>query len=170
MSTDRFMGFLIGKFPGYSGMMAFCFFFFSTFAYAEPQQVLVEKGEKIFQEICTACHTVGGGVLVGPDLKGVTRRRDLAWLRRFILAPDQMLNEKDPIALALFEEYGIPMPSFGLTEEQVEAIIAYLGAGEPAPAGIPSLYIPTLLIGVLAIVALTFTGLIAGTKRVEVRL
>lgn len=133
-----------------------------------PQQ---EEGRKLFELNCTACHTISGGVRVGPDLAGVTERRDLSWLKRFILEPDQMLREDDPIALAMLKEFGIPMPKLGLGEQQVETLIAYLqmaDAGTP-PVAIPNLYIPTLAIGVLVIVALTLIGLIAARKRVEVR-
>src|SRR4030065_1033317 len=41
---------------------------------------LAERGEGIFQQKCSACHTVGGGRSVGPDLAGVTSTRDRAWL------------------------------------------------------------------------------------------
>ncbi len=137
---------------------------------SSPQQ---EEGRKLFELNCTACHTIGAGVLVGPDLLGVTERRDLAWLKRFILEPDQMLKEEDAIALAMLREFGIPMPNLGLREQQVEAVIAYLQTTteteEIAPVAIPALYIPTLAIGVLVIVALTVIGLIAARKRVEVR-
>lgn len=130
-----------------------------------------DEGKQLFQMKCTACHTIGEGVRVGPDLKGVTERRDLAWLKRFILEPDRVLKEGDPIARAMLQEFGIPMPNLGLTVPQVEAAIAYLQttAGSGAPVAIPALYIPTLAIGVFAITALTLVGLIAGRKKVEVR-
>lgn len=133
-----------------------------------PEQ---EEGRKLFELNCTACHTVGAGVRVGPDLKGVTERRDLAWLRRFILEPDQMLKEEDPIALAMLKEFGIPMPNLGLSEQQVETLIAYLqmANADTPPIAIPAFYIPTLLTSALVIVVLTVIGLIAARKRVEVR-
>src|SRR5690606_2738460 len=40
-----------------------------------------------FKQNCMSCHTVGGGRLVGPDLKDVTERKDREWLTRFILDP-----------------------------------------------------------------------------------
>ena len=136
---------------------------------------LAEEGQTLFQQQCASCHTIGSGKLVGPDLLGVTQRRDPEWLRRWILAPDKMLAEGDPTATQLLQEYNnVPMPNLGLTEQQVEALIAYLqtGAGPTAtatPRAVPALYMPTLVAAVVALLALTVLGLTMGRKRVEVR-
>src|SRR5437870_2762030 len=61
----------------------------------------LDTGAYVFQSRCSACHTVGKGDTVGPDLAGVTTRRERSWLVRYLRAPDQMLAEKDPIATAL---------------------------------------------------------------------
>ena len=84
------------------------------------------QGEAVFSTKCAACHTIGSGKLVGPDLKDVTLRRDREWLRRWISAPDRMLAGRDPIASQLLAEYGTPMPNMGLTAAEVEAVLAYL--------------------------------------------
>ncbi len=85
------------------------------------------EGQAHFQRLCSACHTVGGGRGIGPDLAGVTQRRERAWLERWIAAPDKMLAEKDPIAVQLFQEYNnVPMLNLGLTRAQVASVIAYL--------------------------------------------
>jgi mono/diheme cytochrome c family protein len=133
-----------------------------------------EEGQTLFQQQCTACHTIGGGKLVGPDLLGVTQRRDREWLRQWILVPDKMLAEGDPIATQLLQEYNnVPMPDLGLTDQQGEAIIAYLktveGTAVAVPTGLPALYVPTLVASVVALLALTALGLTIGRKRVEVR-
>ena len=92
-------------------------------------------GEAIFQQKCAACHTIGGGKLVGPDLRGATTRRDAAWLRQFIADPTKMLASGDPIASQLLQEYNnVPMPNPGLTSQEVEALIAYLAAQDGATA------------------------------------
>lgn len=85
-----------------------------------------EKGETVFKEKgCTACHTIGGGKLSGPDLAGVTERREEEWLRQWIKAPDKMVMT-DPIAKELLMEYFVPMPNQGLTDEEVSEVIIYL--------------------------------------------
>ena len=38
-----------------------------------------ELGEEIFQSKCSACHSIGGGRRVGPDLAGVMERRTKDW-------------------------------------------------------------------------------------------
>ena len=107
----------------------------------------VEPGEALFQQKCVACHTIGQGDRVGPDLAGVHLRRDHAWLIRWISAPDQMLARGDPVAKALLRKYrNLPMPNQGLTSDQVAAVVAYLEApptghqaAEQAAVAVPAL-------------------------------
>src|SRR6266852_6007187 len=68
-------------------------------SYAEARPLVLDQGEYFFQSQCSVCHTVGQGDKMGPDLLGVTARRDRAWLTRYIMAPDRMLAEGDPIAV-----------------------------------------------------------------------
>src|SRR4051812_24436604 len=56
----------------------------------------IEAGKQFFAaKGCIGCHKVGGGKLVGPDLKGVTARRDQVWIEKMILRPDVMTKEDD---------------------------------------------------------------------------
>lgn len=99
-------------------------------SYAEaPRLEIPEQGQVLFRNRCAACHTIGKGDLMGSDLKGVTARRERAWLARFIAAPDQMRASKDPIAVELFAKYNeMPMPNLGLTKTEVADLISYLEA------------------------------------------
>lgn len=106
---------------------------------AAPPGPSPEAGGKLFQQKgCAACHTIGQGDRVGPDLKGVTAQRKRAWLIRWLLEPDKMLAEKDPIATKLLKKYNnVPMPNLGLSKAQAEELIAYLAsvaqASKPRP-------------------------------------
>jgi protein SCO1 len=96
-------------------------------SYAEATPLTLDYGEYMFKSHCTACHTMGRGDQVGPDLLGITKTRDRAWLARFILAPDTMLAEGDPIAKQSFEQYkNVRMPNLALSREDVAAVVDYL--------------------------------------------
>src|SRR3954468_18615382 len=51
-----------------------------TYSTAQPD---LDKGKDVFAaKGCNGCHKIGGGKLVGPDLKGVTGRRDKEWIAK----------------------------------------------------------------------------------------
>jgi mono/diheme cytochrome c family protein len=104
---------------------------------ALPPEAEAREGETIFQKMCAACHTIGGGKRIGPDLKDVTEKRNRDWLVGIIIAPDKMFNEGDPIASQLLKEYGVPMPNLNLSEAQAHALIAYLGGQAGFQAALP---------------------------------
>jgi mono/diheme cytochrome c family protein len=92
-----------------------------------------EDGQAVFDQLCSSCHTVGGGDKAGPDLEGLPDRRDRAWVERFIREPDAVIAEGDPIAAELLEKYGVPMPNLGVSDAQLAALVAYLGFVDEAP-------------------------------------
>ena len=84
-------------------------------------------GEELYQTMCAACHTIGGGRLVGPDLENVHNKRSQEWLEKFIPAARSMIDSGDAEAVAVFEEYNkMPMPDFPVSNEQVNQIVAYI--------------------------------------------
>lgn len=86
---------------------------------AEP----TPESQQIFMEKCSACHTLGGGVRVGPDLKGATTRRPAEVLRRFIKQPSSLLDS-DPYFKDLVVKFkGVRMPDLGLTTEQATGMV-----------------------------------------------
>ncbi|VAW83226.1 Cytochrome oxidase biogenesis protein Sco1/SenC/PrrC, putative copper metallochaperone [hydrothermal vent metagenome] len=95
-------------------------------------------GAYIYRTRCLLCHSIGQGDGIGPDLLGVTKRRETNWLARWLLVPDVMLKEKDPIAMEMFEKFDqIPMPNLRLSDIDVKAILEYLTSidnPEPEPA------------------------------------
>jgi protein SCO1/2 len=94
----------------------------------------LSRGESLFRTRCSACHTIGGGEVtdiaqgdIGPDLLGVAAKRERAWLIRFLAEPDKMIEEKDPLALSLLQQYnGVQMPNLRLNEVDIAALITYL--------------------------------------------
>lgn len=98
-----------------------------------------EAGEQVFEKNCAACHTVGKGNLVGPDLQGVIAKRPREWLQHWIAAPDQMLADNDPIAIDLLHQFhDVPMPNLRLSAADVSAVLAYLETRMLAAAEQPS--------------------------------
>jgi len=86
----------------------------------------------IFARNCSSCHTFGRGVLVGPDLKGVTDRRDRRWLASWISSSENVIASGDRTAIALFEKFNKQrMPEQRLSPGDVAALLDYLAAGGP---------------------------------------
>lgn len=82
-------------------------------------------GKTSFESKCLACHSIGQGKKLGPDLAGVTRRRTEDWLVRWLRAPEKMLAT-DKTARAMLKEYAdLPMPDQGLSENEIRELIAY---------------------------------------------
>ncbi|HLY92192.1 MAG TPA: SCO family protein, partial [Candidatus Angelobacter sp.] len=104
--------------------------------YEKASQIdLSDKGRYIFASQCAACHTIGHGDKIGPDLLGVTKVRDRAWLERFITVPDKMLAEKDPIATVLFKQYKeVRMPNLSMADIDLKNLMKFLESQSEAPA------------------------------------
>jgi protein SCO1/2 len=86
-----------------------------------------DRGQYLFGRDCAACHTIGQGDKIGPDLMGVTNVRDPNWLARMIQKPDQLLDEKDPLATALLKRYkNVRMPNVWISDDELQLLIGYL--------------------------------------------
>jgi len=84
-------------------------------------------GAQIFKANCTACHMIGGGRLVGPDLQGITEKRTKEWLKKWINSSSDLIASGDADAIAIFEEYNkVAMTNFYFSDEDSEALYAYL--------------------------------------------
>jgi protein SCO1/2 len=98
-----------------------------TRSYADAPKLEFAAGEYAFSKHCAACHTIGDGDRIGPDLTGVTSRRESAWLTRFITAPDAVRASGDPAAKALAAKYTpAVMPRLGVAEGDVAQILHYI--------------------------------------------
>jgi len=88
---------------------------------------LAKKGKSMFaSKGCNGCHSVGGGKRAGPDLAGVSERRDAEWLKKFLHDPPAMLAT-DSIAMAMLVEYkNVKMPNMKLSDADIDALIHYI--------------------------------------------
>jgi nitrite reductase (NO-forming) len=98
----------------------------------DPQAV---AGKLAFESKCLACHSVGQGKKLGPDVLGVTKRRSDAWLARWLKEPEKML-QTDPDAKAMLKEFNnIPMPNQSLSDAEIGQYIKYFHWIDSRPAG-----------------------------------
>lgn len=109
-----------------NGLCYLLIFGFLTIGYGSYSQEAVD-GSAIFATNCAACHTIGQGKLVGPDLKGVTEKYDKSWIARFIRESQVMIEEGDEQAVAVFNDNSmIPMPPIPLSDEQIDALLEHI--------------------------------------------
>jgi cytochrome c2 len=104
------------------------------FAYTAAT-ALADEGSTIFAAKCSACHTIGKGKLVGPDLKGITKVQSHDWLEKWISSPSAVIKSGDPTATNLVKQYPLQMPDLGLSQADVDAVIVYLGQSGGATGG-----------------------------------
>ncbi len=94
-----------------------------------------QEPSAFFKQNCTSCHTIGGGRLVGPDLKDVTTRRDRGWLVQFLQNPKAMMDSGDAYALKLQQDArGVVMPVIpGMTPAQAQMLLEMITAESKLP-------------------------------------
>ena len=131
--------------------------FFLSFILAISVSVNAQtEGEQIFKSSgCTACHTIGGGKLVGPDLVGVQDRRSEDEIIKFVQNPG---------------DFGVTlMPPQSLDADEIKAVLSYIESyvpevkeevvaavdGTVASEGMSSTTL--LLIAIFVLLALIFT-------------
>jgi protein SCO1/2 len=96
-------------------------------SYEQAGDINFDRGLYVFASKCSACHTIGKGDKIGPDLLGVTHRRDAAWLKHYVSKPDEVLASGDPIATALFKQFKeVRMPNLALDEPELQAVTQFL--------------------------------------------
>lgn len=87
---------------------------------------VIAKGQALFTANCSACHNFIQKA-IGPNLSGVTANQPIAWLKKFIHNAPQLIADKDPRAVALFNEYKVPMlPFTPFSDSDLNAVLAYM--------------------------------------------
>ena len=131
------------------------------------------NGAALFKSnACNSCHAVGKK-LTGPDLAGLSERREEAWIVKWIHNPQGMVDSGDEQAVALKAEYPTMMAPYAhLSEGDIKDIIAYLQAEEvklaekkaAAPAGgaaASSDASPMMIVGLVALLVVAIAVIFA---------
>jgi mono/diheme cytochrome c family protein len=94
------------------------------------------EGETLFKNNCAACHNTSDETLVGPGLKGVSGRRPIEWIVKWVHNPQAVIASGDKYANDLYNKFNkaamTPYPNF--SEAQIKGIVAYIDAANAAPA------------------------------------
>ncbi len=94
---------------------------------ASQAELDAHVGNPLYKTSCSACHTIGGGNLMGPDLKGVSKIRSNDWLIKFIKDSQSLIKSGDAEAKAVFEKFNnMPMPSSSLGNGDIQKIIDFI--------------------------------------------
>lgn len=104
---------------------------FFTFLIGGSSLMFAQDGASLYKQTCSACHSIGKGKLVGPDLAGISEKRTEDWIISFVKNA-QALGETDADAKAMIDEYGYPMPNQNVSDDEIKAIIAYINENSPA--------------------------------------
>lgn len=100
----------------------------TIFIFPFSSAIAQKSGEAIFKETCTACHTIGKGKLVGPDLANVQDARPQEWLIKFIKSSQTVIKSGDKYADSLFKAFNqMPMPDHAnLSDNEIKGVLAYI--------------------------------------------
>jgi mono/diheme cytochrome c family protein len=100
------------------------FIAFAILIFSKPD-VYGQSMDDLFRTNCSSCHTIGGGKLIGPDLKDVENRKDREWLIKFMLDPEAMIKSGDQYASKILAEANgvIMTPIPGINVEKAELIL-----------------------------------------------
>lgn len=89
-----------------------------------------QDGAQLFRTNCGACHTVGKGKLVGPDLKGLQDRHTEEWILKWVHSSQTLVKSGDKDAVKLFNDNNqIQMPDQPLSDNDIKSVLAYIKTG-----------------------------------------
>lgn len=120
---------------------AYSFFFATLFSIAFAQVAKAQpNGELLFKGNCASCHRPTDEPLTGPGLKGVQSRwaEQPEMLYEWVKNPQKVINSGNSYATKLYAEWkssGL-MPAQAVTNEEIDAIFAYVEAYTPPVAAV----------------------------------
>ncbi|WGH26733.1 MAG: c-type cytochrome [Candidatus Bostrichicola ureolyticus] len=104
-------------------------FFISNNIFSEEIIGNSENGKKLFKKHCTACHSINlNKELIGPALAGITKIKNLNWLKKWIKDNKSMIKSGDKDAIAIYEKYNkIEMNVFPqLSNQDINDILLFI--------------------------------------------
>ena len=91
-------------------------------------KTFAQDGAALFSGNCTSCHAIGKEV-VGPDLKDLSKRRQIDWITKWVKNSTAVVASGDAYGSALFAKYNkLVMPAQNLKDDEIKAIVAYIDA------------------------------------------
>ena len=106
--------------------------FFLTFIVTKISFAAVD-GEAIFKNNCSSCHKIDEK-MTGPALKDIEKRRDRAWIHKWVHNSAAVIASGDDYAVKLFNDYSkTQMTAFpNLKDEEIDGILDYIKNWKPA--------------------------------------
>ncbi|MBL4670455.1 MAG: cytochrome c, partial [Flavobacteriales bacterium] len=87
----------------------------------------MEEGERLFFASCIACHSIGGGKVIGSDLYNVSQRHTAEWLSRAIKNYGALVKSGDNEAVRIFNLYNKSiMPPQPINDDEMVNLLAYI--------------------------------------------
>lgn len=83
----------------------------------------VKSGEQVYNVNCAICHTVNGGLAMGPDFNIVSYTRKISQIEEYV---------KDPASF--YKEFGYSsnaMPKMVLTKKEINDVAEYISSLQP---------------------------------------
>ncbi len=135
----------------------------------------VEAGKTLFENNCKSCHNPDEQKLTGPGLKDIEKRRDFAWLVKWINNPMLVIQSGDKYAVDLYNQYNkTQMTAFpALKEGDVRSILDYVNDYNTPKVGAVSVvpvsatetggggFTNVIMVALLAIMGLVLLALLA---------
>jgi glucose/arabinose dehydrogenase/mono/diheme cytochrome c family protein len=85
----------------------------------------IAKGKASFYQNCSGCHSFKQDG-IGPALGGLTDSVSPDWIKRFIRDPKKLIESGDERTVQLMKNHKSIMPSFALTDDELNGIIAFI--------------------------------------------
>lgn len=102
-------------------------YLFAGYFIATSLLVNAQDGGALYKQKCSACHKIGGGRFVGPDLKDVTTKRSEEWLHKWINSSSALIASGDKDANAIYNEFNkMAMPDQNLSDAEMKAVLAFI--------------------------------------------